>query len=207
MNPLRAIGSALQWIPVFPVYGLLALAPFAGLALRESAPAVRYPGDVDLAAADTPVVLGYEALSQHPGPRSADRQHLSVEATDDGWLLGNVSSLRRVYARTRGGDARYIQRWRLIEGDRFSLPEVEFVVREVGPERLVIEEVDNGRSVTWNDGRLETSGEPVHLVCRSVWSRLIQRARWRFRNVRASNRPEFELFALGGGLNCSNRWR
>ncbi len=50
MKPLRAIGSALQWVPVLPIYALLALAPFAGLALRESAPAVRYIGDIDIGA-------------------------------------------------------------------------------------------------------------------------------------------------------------
>ena len=161
MNPLRAIGSVLQWLPVFPIYGLIVLAPFAGLALRESAPAVRYLGDVDIAAEDAPVVLGYEALFQHPGPRSADREHLRIEAGDEGWLLGNVSSARRVYARIAGAGSRYVQRWRLATEDRFSLPEVEFVVREVGPDRLVIEDVDSGRTVTWNDGFLETSGEPL----------------------------------------------
>ena len=199
--------GAFAWLPVGICLLLLAAAAYLGWQLRAHAPTVSYVDEIVVAAAETPVVLGWRKLGQHPGPRSASGEHLLVERRDGQWLIGNRSQERRVLVRTDRLASRFLHRWQLAAGDRITLADAELTVVAADGAQLVLADPETGRRVSWRDGRLTPAAEPAHGVCRSAWRRLIQRVRWRFREVNAAARPELPLFTIGGGVNCSNRWQ
>lgn len=195
------------YIPAIAVAALLAGAPMLVLQMRTAAPAASYVDHISVAAAKTPAVLGFEALGQHPGPRSAARRHLLVDRRNGRWVLGNRTLERRVLIRTNRLRSAYLQRWRLRPGDRFSAGDREIAVIAADTSHLVLRDTASGRSVTWKGGTLTPAGEPVYRVCRGWWSRTVLKVRWLLRDFGPEDRSELPLFSIGGGVNCSARWR
>lgn len=201
------IAAAIGWLPAIPAILLLAAAPLAGIELRARAIPATFVDQLSVRESEAPKLLGWRELGQHPGARSAGADHLLVVRENGAWAIANRSADRRVFVRTDRIGSRYLQRWRLRTGDRITLADAELEVTVADDERLVIKDLETARQVAWDDGSLEPGDEPIHTVCRSLWSRVVQKARWLFRNVNGDARPEFPLFTIGGSLNCSERWK
>jgi hypothetical protein len=195
------------FLPALLAYLALALWAGLGWAIWSYAPAGAEPGPFRLAAAGAPAVIGYAELGQHPGPRSAARRHLVIDRGDGGWRLGNRSLERRVELRTARLSSVFLQRWDLKRGDRLSFDGAELAVIDADGANLVLRDDVSGREVAWRDGRLEPKGEPMHEVCRPWYARLLARAKWLSRAWLTDDKPELALFGVGGGVNCSDRWR
>lgn len=195
-----------NWLPALLVVVLLFGAVVVARELRSKAAPASFANGITIGAPDTATILGWRELGQHPGPRSASADHLLVERRNGGWEIANHSGDRRVLVRTDRDDSRYLQRWPLAAGDRIVLADAAFAVTFAGDARLTLEDIDSGRAVTWDDGLLIPAGEPVHQVCQSALTRSVAKVRWALRNA-ASDQRELALFSVGGGLNCSNRWK
>jgi cell division protein FtsW (lipid II flippase) len=195
------------FLPALLAY--LALAVWAGLAwaIWSNAPPGAEPGPFRLAAAGAPAVIGYAELGQHPGPRSAAARHLLIDRADGQWRFGNRSLERRVELRTARLSSMFLQRWELKRGDRLSFDGAELAVMDADGANLVLRDDISGRQVVWQDGRLQPKDEPVHEVCRPWYARLLARAKWLSRTWLTEDKPEIALFGIGGGVNCSDRWR
>jgi cell division protein FtsW (lipid II flippase) len=195
------------FLPALLAY--LALAVWAALAwaIWSNAPAGAEPGPFRLAAAGAPAVIGYAELGQHPGPRSAAARHLLIDRADGQWRFGNRSLERRVELRTARLSSMFLQRWELKRGDRLSFDGAELAVVDADGADLVLRDDVSGREVAWRDGRLEPKDEPMHEVCRPWYARLLARAKWLSRTWLTEDKPEIALFGIGGGVNCSDRWR
>ena len=209
---LRAIAHYTEaysgaFLPALLAYAALAL--WAGLAwgIWLKAPPGAEPGAFQLAASGAPAVIGHAALGQHPGPRSAAARHLLVDRADAQWRLGNRSLERRVELRTDRFNSVFLQRWALMRGDRLSFDGAELAVMDVDARNLVLRDDVSGREVIWHDGRLEPKDEPLTEVCKPWYARLLARAKWASRTWLTENKPELALFGIGGGVNCSDRWR
>lgn len=189
-------------IPLLLIGGLLIFVVQLGLQMRERSLPVSYAGTVVVSAKDTPVVLGYENLGQKPGPKSAAKRHLLVDRKADGWVIANVASDRRVFAQDQDGEGFYLQRWPVQSGDEIVLAGGALKVVEVS-ERIVLRDVDSGRSVTFAGGEIDPDGETVHEVCHSALSRAARAGRWLLREYAEG---EVRLFSVGGGVNCESRW-
>lgn len=186
---------------------LLAGAALVGRELRAKAGSVAVVDRVVIEAEHGGTIIGWRELGQHPGPRAASARHLHVERRDGGWWLANRAPDRQVLVETDRDRSRYLQRWTLATGDRIVLADAAFTVTSADEARLVLGDPESGRAVTWDDGVLVPAGESVHQVCQSRLARWVARARWALRNAAASAERELALFSIGGGLNCSDRWR
>ncbi len=191
-----------------PVLAYLLLVALAGLGwqLRATAPPVQFMAVVTVRAAETPAVLGWRELGQHPGPRSAAARHLLVDRADGGWIIGNLTHDRRADARTSRYRSRLLQRWPLRRGDTISFDGAEIRVVATDGDRIVLRDAESGREAEWRGGRVIARGEATHVICRSRWSRTLAAARWSTRTWLEGDR-ELRLFSIGGGVNCSNRWK
>ncbi len=206
-SALALLAGAWDRVPILLCLALLGVLFVLGAELRDRAPPAAYADALTIKAVEAPIVLGWKALGQHRGPRSAGTQHLRVMHADGRWSIGNAAGNRRVFVRTNRIASRYLQRWRLRVGDQITLADAELAVEAADHRRLVLVDRSDGRRVTWDDGRLAPDGETVHQVCRTAASRMLQTARWISRNFNGDARPEFALFSIGGGLNCSDRWK
>jgi cell division protein FtsW len=195
------------FLPALLAYAALTL--WAGLAwgIWAKAPPGAEPGTFELAASAAPAVIGYAELGQHPGPRSAAARHLLIDRADGTWRFGNRSLERRVELRTDRLSSMFLQRWELKRGDRLSFDGAELAVMDADGRNLVLRDDLSGRQVAWHDGRLEPKDEPLHEVCRPWYARLLARAKWLSRTWLTEDKPEIALFGIGGGVNCSDRWR
>ncbi|MEE8444638.1 MAG: FtsW/RodA/SpoVE family cell cycle protein [Alphaproteobacteria bacterium] len=210
MSGKSTLYDALQYVramlPTVLAYGVLALWALMVLQLGARAPAGGVTKAITVTRAQTPVVLGWRELNQHMGPRSASAQHLRITRRGDAWIIANASNDRRVDVRTNRVKSRFVQRWALAAGDRISFAGAEVAVVEVDGDHLILRQKKGGRMVEWRGGGLDARGEAVHKICRSRPSRLLSWARWISRGWLSDDKPEFRLFAIGGGVNCSDRW-
>jgi cell division protein FtsW len=80
-------------------------------------------------------------------------------------------------------------------------------VTAIGKKSITFKHVESGREVTWNDGSLKPKGEPRTDVCKGGIQRLAASARWGLYETVLIDNDELPLFSLGGGVNCSDRWK
>ncbi|MGE5145975.1 MAG: hypothetical protein ACM3N5_04465, partial [Candidatus Eiseniibacteriota bacterium] len=195
------------FLPALLAYAALAI--WAGLAwgIWTKAPPGAEPGAFQLAASGAPATIGYAELGQHPGPRSAAARHLLIDRADGQWRFGNRSLERRVELRTDRFNSVFLQRWELRRGDRISFDGAELAVMDVDARNLVLRDDKSGREVVWHDGTLAPKDEKLTEVCKPWYARLLARAKWASRTWLTENKPELALFGIGGGVNCSDRWR
>jgi cell division protein FtsW len=172
----------------------------------RSAPPGKMAGPVTVKAAEAPKVLGYLELGQRSGTRSADAEHLLVERREGKWWFGNRSRSKRVLLTTTRFDARFVDRWTIAEGDRLRLPGYDIDVVKLSSDSITLRETKSGREVSW-EGKAVPKGEPVTEVCHGGLRRAINSAKWATRNMVPENRAELRLLGLGGGVNCSDRWK
>jgi cell division protein FtsW (lipid II flippase) len=171
-----------------------------------NAPPGKMAGAITIKASEAPKVLGYVELGQRSGAKSAAAEHLLVARRDNQWVFGNKAQTKRVLLTTTRFEARFAERWTIAQGDRISLPGVDIDVVEVSGDTLTLRNAKSGREVRW-DGRLTPKGEPVTEVCLGGLRRAINSAKWSSRNLVPEDRPELRVFSIGGGVNCSDRWK
>jgi len=174
--------------------------------VARNAPPGKMAGPVTVKAGEVPKVLGYLELGQRSGAKSAAAEHLVVMRRDGQWQFGNKSQNKRVLLTTSRFESRFAERWTIAEGDRFSLPGVTLDVVKLGADSLTLREAKSGREMTW-DSKVVPKDEPVTEVCHSGLRRAINGAKWWARNMVPADRPELKLFGVGGGVNCSDRWK
>jgi cell division protein FtsW len=172
----------------------------------QNAPPGKMAGPVTVKASEGPKVLGYLELGQRSGAKSAAAEHLLVLNRGGQWFFGNKSQNKRVLLTTTRFEARFAERWTITEGDRISLPGIDVDVVKLTADSLTLREAKSGREMTW-EGKVVTKGEPITDVCASGLRRAINSAKWSVRNMVPEDRPELKLFSLGGGVNCSDRWK
>ncbi|MCW5771217.1 MAG: FtsW/RodA/SpoVE family cell cycle protein [Rhodospirillaceae bacterium] len=171
-----------------------------------NAPPGKMAGTVTVKAADVPKILGYLELGQRSGAKSAAAEHLLIDRRNGQWVLSNRSQNKRVLLTTTRFQSRFAERWILAAGDRMSLPGVDIDVVNLGRDTITLRDAKTGREVTWN-GKALPKGEPLTEVCHSGLRRAINKAKWASRNMVPDDRPELRLFSVGGGVNCSDRWK
>jgi len=192
--------------PTLLVYAALAGWAWMSWQVQTKAPSGSVTKAQSVQASQTPLVLGRKELGQKESPRSAALQHLYVARQGAGWVLGNRSNRKRVLLTTSKFSERFIQRWEIREGDRISFNGADIQVEKVTEETLVLKDRVSGRSITW-DGALTPQGEKKYTVCKGMLRRNVAWAKWTGRNWLGGGRPEIRLFSIGGGVNCSDRWR
>ncbi len=201
------IGLVRSILPTILVYAALVGWGYASWQVLQQAPSGKLTTSLTINASQTPTVLGARELGQRvSSPRSAARQHLLVARRNGAWLFGNRTNSKRVLLTTDKLSERYIQRWEIRKGDRISFNGADIVVDEADNDRLVLRERGSGRKLVW-DGAMVPTGEPVHKVCTGIISRNVAWAKWVSRTWFGTNKPEVDLFSIGGGVNCSNRWK
>ncbi len=191
-----------------PILAYLLLAIWAALIwqIAARAPAGAYPGPLTIQASSAPIVLGSRELGQHKGPRSAAIRHLELGRGGGEWWFSNRAYTRRVDIKTNRVESIFPQRWRLKRGDTIAFDGPTLTVAAIGPTSITLKHIESGREVTWSDGALTPKGEPVTLVCKSWISRRAYHARWALYDY-VSGGNEIELFGIGGGVNCTDRWK
>ena len=191
-----------------PVLAYLLLALWAALIwqVARAAPDGAFPPAVTVRAADAPVTLGWSELGQHRGPRSAANRHLRLTRGGDGWRIGNRAYNRRIDAQTALYDSVFVQRWRLARGDKISFDGPTLLVTDIGPDHITIRHVEKNREVTWRASTLSPKGEPVTKVCKGWVQRRAYHARWSLYDTIGGD-SELALFTIGGGVNCTDRWK
>jgi len=174
--------------------------------VARNAPPGKMSGPVIVKASEAPKVLGYLELGQRAGAKSAAAEHLLVARRDGQWLFGNKSQNKRVMFTTSRFEARFAERWTIAEGDRISMPGVDMDVVKLTSDTITLREAKSGREAIW-EGKVVPKGETVTEVCAGGLRRAINSAKWSVRNMVPEDRPELRLFSIGGGVNCSDRWK
>ena len=191
-----------------PILAYLLLALWAALIWQVSsrAPAGAFPPGVTLKTSSAPATLGWRELGQHQGPRSAATRHLEIGRGGGEWWFSNRTYKRRADIKTSRVDSVFLQRWRLKRGDTISFDGPTLTVAGIGPTHITLKHTESGREVTWRDSTLTPKGEPVAAVCKGWVSRRAYHARWMLYDVLGGGN-EIALFGIGGGLNCTDRWK
>lgn len=203
-NPVSGFFRAV--VPTFIAFAILVGWAYLTWQIVQKAPSGSVSRGVTVSAGATPYTLGWAELGQRPGPRSAETQHLQVRLRDGNWSFVNIANRRRVLLTTRSGASRFIHRWEIRTGDRISFNKADIEVLSVRPDRLTLRERNSKREFTW-DGSPNPKGEKVTRVCENILRRTLNGAKWMTRNWFSNSGNEIRLFTIGGGVNCSNRWR
>ena len=203
-NPM--LGFLRSVVPIFMTFAVLIGWAYLTWQTVQDAPGGAVSRGVTVARTSAPYILGWEDLGQRPGPRSAETQHLQVRNADGKWAFVNLAARRRVLLTTADGNSRFIHRWKIQLGDRISFNEAEIEVVGLRPDRITLRERNSSREFTW-DGSPNPKGEEVTKVCENVLRRSLNGAKWMTRNWFSNSDNEIGLFTIGGGVNCSNRWR
>lgn len=203
-NPM--LGFLRSVVPIFMTFAVLIGWAYLTWQIVQDAPGGAVSRGVTVARSSAPYILGWEDLGQRPGPRSAETQHLQVRNADGKWAFVNLAARRRVLLTTADGNSRFVHRWQIRLGDRISFNEAEIEVIGLRPDRITLRERNSKREFTW-DGSPDPKGEPVTKVCENILRRSLNGAKWMTRNWFSNAKNEVGLFTIGGGVNCSNRWR
>jgi cell division protein FtsW len=202
-----AVGGLLATLgPAIITYGALIAWGWLTWMIFQNAPPGKMAGPVTVKASEGPKVLGYLELGQRSGAKSAAAEHLFVVKRGGQWHFGNKSQNKRVLLTTTKFSSRFAERWTIAEGDRISLPGIDLDVVTLTADSLTLRETKSGREMSWQ-GKAVPKGEPVTEVCASGLRRAINGAKWSVRNMVPSSSPEQRLFSIGGGVNCSDRWK
>ena len=170
------------------------------------APAGSVGSSTYVAVSATPYSVGWVELGQRPGPRSAAAQHLLIRRNGGQWVFANASGNRKVLISTTRTSGRFVQRWELRQGDRISFDGVDIVVIAVTDDTITLRDRVSKREVVFN-GDLTPRGEAVFKVCEGSIRRVFNGFKWMSRSIFAGEKSELPVFSIGGGVNCSNRWR
>ena len=191
-----------------PVLAYLLLALWAALIwqVARAAPDGAFPPSVTVPSSRAPTVIGWRELGQHQGPRSAASRHLGLSRIGGNWRIGNRAYNRRIDAKTSRYDSVFVQRWRLRRGDTISFDGPTLRVVDIGKDHITLSHVEKKREVTWRAGQLSPKGEPVALVCKGWVQRQAYHARWQLYDLIGGD-SELALFSIGGGVNCTDRWK
>jgi len=202
-----ALGGFLSTLgPLILTYAVLAAWAWLTWMVFQNAPPGKMAGSVTVKASDGPKTLGYLELGQRSGAKSAAAEHLLVVNRNGQWFFGNKSQNKRVLLTTTRFEARFAERWTMQEGDRISLPGVDVDVVKLTADSMTLREAKSGREMSW-EGKVVTKNEPFIEVCNGGLRRAINSAKWSARNMVPQDRPELRLFSIGGGVNCSDRWK
>lgn len=193
-------------LPTLLVYAAIAGWAWLSWQVHSQAPSGRLTQAQSVKSSDTPIVLGRKELGQKESPRSAALQHLLVSQRGGKWFLGNRSNRKRVLLTTSRFSERFIQRWEIRQGDRISFNGAVIEVTKVSEDTLALRDRVSGRAITW-DGALTPKDEKLFKVCKGMLRRTVAWAKWTGRSWLSGGRPEIRLFTIGGGVNCSDRWR
>jgi cell division protein FtsW (lipid II flippase) len=203
------------------VLALWALMVALGWWLIQAAPAVRMLERVEVTLPKGgEVTLGRASLGLPAWERGVALDHLGVRRdAEGGWQFANRSTQRKVdlaLSGEGGGRSLFPKRWRLARGDGVRLGQRVLQVERADDQAgILILSDDLGDRVTWQAGRLSSERWQTWPHCRygadglgqlrSGLRNLARELRWRWRGLR-SNRAQ-PLFALGGGVQCGDRWR
>jgi cell division protein FtsW (lipid II flippase) len=193
-------------LPTLFTYAVLIGWGWLTFQILDNAPPGKMSGAIVVKSSETPKVLGYLELGQRSTAKSAAAQHLLVARRDGQWMFGNRAQNRRVLLTTTRFDARFVDRWELNEGDRISFPAADIVVAKLARGEIALRELKSGREMSW-DGKIAPKGEAVTEVCHGGLRRAINSAKWISREWVTEDKPEIRIFSIGGGVNCSDRWK
>lgn len=174
--------------------------------VMRNAPPGKMGGPVTVKAGETPKTLGFVELGQRGTAKGAAPEHLHVVNRGGQWFFSNKAQNKRILLTTARFESRFLERWTLAEGDRISLPGVDVDVTRLTADSLTLREAKTNREMVW-EGKAVPKGEPVTEVCHGGLKRAIESAKWSARNLVPEGRGELRIFSIGGGVNCSDRWK
>jgi len=187
---------------------LLILFGFLGKQLVSNAPKVTLLDWLEVHPGPGSVIIGHEALAQHPGARSADAKHLKINWEGDNIRIYNVSGYKKVDVKTSLKDSLLLKRRKLLANDVIEIGRSRFGVERLDSGTLVIQDLQTKRRVSWNGGRIFFDpNEPVYLDdrWRFVLTRWQKRVKWIFRTFVARDKEMF-LWRIGGSINTADQW-
>jgi cell division protein FtsW (lipid II flippase) len=193
-------------IPTLVTYAIIVGWAWLTWQVLQNAPPGKLGGAIAVKTSELPKVLGYLELGQRSGAKSAAAQHLLVARQDGQIVFGNKTQNKRVLLTTDRFAARFVERWELGEGDRISFPNADIVVVRLTRDTIVLRDQKTQREMAW-EGKVVPKGEPITEVCAGGLRRGINAVKWMGRDFPNENKPEIRLFGIGGGVNCSDRWK
>ncbi|MCK5810689.1 MAG: FtsW/RodA/SpoVE family cell cycle protein [Cocleimonas sp.] len=195
--------------PLFFTLSLLLIFAFLGFRLISNAPEVKRLDYVQVKPSSQGVTLGWQALGQHKGANSAEKEHLNISKTHQQWLLKNVSSAKRVDIRTSAVDTRYLRRAALETGDLLQFNTFKIVVKQADDQQLILYDLRKKQTIVWNGSELLVNQKSGFNACERQGLRrfLGGISDWLHWKIRAFNPQQtLRLFTLGGQVHCTTRW-
>ena len=184
---------------------------FFGITLINSAPKIKRLESVHIKPSQSGIALGYQELGQRKGANSAAKEHLLVtKDKKQGWQLQNISSAKRIDAKTTKLDTRYIRRSTLQKDDKLIFNTFSLSVKQADDNQLVLLNASNHETATWDGSELLVNNKAGHPSCerqglRRILGDISDTVHWiiRYQNPQQALR----LFTLGGQVHCSTRWK
>lgn len=201
-----------------PIIGIIILLGWLGLLMMTYAPEIKRLDYVEVQADPKGITLGWQELGQKPGTNSAEKEHIKITALTDvsnsnevEWQLQNVSSKRRVDAKTTQIDTRFLRRFALQSNDLLHFNEFTIKVLEADNKHLKLENLETKQIAEWTGTKLIVDGKAGYSGCersdsiRRFFGAISDLIDWHKRSF--SPQKDLRLFSIGGQVHCTTRWK
>jgi len=190
---------------------ILFLLALLGLSLINSAPKIKRLKMLSVKADQVGISLGYYELGQRKGANSAAKKHLLIRKDPkSGWLLQNISSAKRVDAKTTKFNTRYIRRAALQKDDKLIFNTFTLLVKQADANQLVLHNQTYNENAVWNGSEILINAKSGYPSCerqglRRVLGDISDDFHWLIRGY--NPQKTLRLFSLGGQVHCTTRWK